>query len=291
MSNAIEIKNLKKYFGKNHAVDDINLSIERGEIFGFLGPNGAGKTTTMRAIMDFITPTSGTITIDGLDSKKDSVEIKRKIGYLPSDSYFYGGWTGREHMDFVRGFYGIKTNPTELIKKLAFDSRKKVKSLSTGNKQKLGIILALMGNPDILVLDEPTRGLDPILQNDIYEILNDYKKAGKTAFVSSHNLPEVEKICDRIAIIKSGKIIKTTTIQEIKQLKIHFVTVVFPKKIRGDQIESDDCEIIRKISDGYIVKVKGEIGPFLKRIAPYEIKDIEVAHANLEEIFLEYYKK
>ncbi|TSC92557.1 MAG: antibiotic transport system ATP-binding protein, partial [Candidatus Berkelbacteria bacterium Licking1014_85] len=197
----IQINNLKKHFGKIKALDGVDFEVNEGEIFGFLGPNGAGKTTTIRCIMDFINPTSGEINIFGRDSHKDSVELKKLIGYLPSENRLYSDWTGYDHVDFIAKLRGKDKIADILIKKLDYDPSRIVKHLSTGNRQKLSFILALINKPKLLILDEPTNGLDPLLQNKIYEILHDLQKEGTTILMSSHNLHEVEEICTRAAII------------------------------------------------------------------------------------------
>ena len=193
MANAIEIVDLKKRFGSVKAVDGVTFKAEQGEAFGFLGPNGAGKTTTIRCLMDFIRPTSGKISIFGKDAQKDSVELKKLIGYLPGNVKLYGNWNGWDHIRFIESIRGKSKNVDDLIQKLDFNPKVRFHSLSSGNKQKLGLILTLMNEPKLLVMDEPTVGLDPLLQNTIYGLLNDLKKKGTTIFVSSHNLPEVEK--------------------------------------------------------------------------------------------------
>ncbi len=165
--SAVEVDNLRKYFGNTKAVDGVSFSVEEGDLFGFLGPNGAGKTTTIRCMMDFIRPLGGSITILRKDAQEDSVELKKKIGYLPGNVYLYSKWTGQTHIDFVRQFNAGKDISLDLINRLGFDPTVKTKHLSPGNKQKLGLILAFMTNPEVLILDEPTLGLDPLLQNEV----------------------------------------------------------------------------------------------------------------------------
>lgn len=291
MNDPIEIKNLKKYFGATKAVDNISLLVEKGDIFGFLGPNGAGKTTTIRAMMGFIAPTAGQIKILGFDALTNRVILKQKIGYLTSDLRLYDNWTGQDHINFIAKFRGKSKIINVLIKKFNFDKSTQVKYLSTGNKQKLGLILALMNNSDVLILDEPTRGLDPILQNTFYEILGDLKKQGITVFMSSHNLPEVERVCDKVAVIKDGKIVANETIESIKEKKIHLVSAYFYEKINKNNFKFANTEIITADNDKIQLKVKGDINKIIGRIAKYKIKDIKITYANLEDIFLDFYKK
>lgn len=287
----IEIKNLKKYFGKVKAVDGVSFSVSAGEVFGFLGPNGAGKTTTIRCLMDFIRPTGGTVSILGKDSQKDSVELKSKIGYLPGNVKLNNNWTGYEHVKFVESIRGKSGNVTELAQKFDLDLSKKFKQLSSGNKQKLGLVIALMNNPEIIVMDEPTMGLDPLLQNTIYEILLDLKSKGKTIFVSSHNLPEVERLCDRVGIIKEGKMVAVETLKELEGKKLHKIEIRFSEKVKKSDFEFDGVEKVEEIADGVILTVGGNLNPVIKKIAKYNIKDIEITHATLEEVFLKFYER
>ena len=231
MSSVIQIENLEKHFGLTKAVNGVSFEVKKGESFGFLGPNGAGKTTTIRCLMDFIRPSKGSITIFGLDAHKESVKLKQKIGYLPGNVKLYSKWTGYEHFSFVQDLRGKSKNLDELVQKLNYDPSIKFGNLSSGNKQKLGLILALMNEPELLVMDEPTVGLDPLLQNAIYQIINELKSNGTTVLISSHNLPEVEKICDRAGIIKQGKMVAIEDINDLGQKRLHKVEVRFTGQI------------------------------------------------------------
>lgn len=287
--NAVEVKNLKKYFGATHAVDDVSFEIHQGEIFGFLGPNGAGKTTTIRTLMDFYRPLAGTITVFGLDSQKDSAEIKKKVGYLPADVQLYDGWTGADHFNFSEKLKGRSQNLSKLISEFNFDPKIKFHHLSTGNKRKLGIILALMHQPELIILDEPTAGLDPLLQKTAYEILTDYQKKGSTIFMSSHNLAEVDRICHRVGVIKDGKLIASETIEALKRKRIHTATIHFAGPFNKADFVSIG-EIQEDLPDGFILDIKGEIDPLIKKLANYQIIDVEITHATLEEVFFEFYR-
>ncbi len=288
--NIIEVKNLKKYFGKIKAVDDISFSVKKGEIFGFLGPNGAGKTTTIRLFLDFIRPTSGQAFIKGLDCQKDSVEIKKYVGYLSGEIRLYDKWSGKEHIEFIENARGKSKIKKELIKKLDFNPKMKAKYLSSGNKQKLGLILALMHQPEVLILDEPTLGLDPLLQNTIYEILEDFRKQGTTVFMSSHNLPEVERVCDRAGIIKEGKIVGIETIEQLGEKRLRRIEVQFKDKYKKSDFKFNGVENIEEIADGLILTVRGDIDPVVKKLAKYKLHDLEISHATLEDVFLEFYQ-
>lgn len=214
---AIKIEDLKKYFGETKAVDGVSLEVNQGEIMGVLGPNGAGKTTTIRCLMDFLRPDAGSIEILGRDAQKNSTQLKKEIGFLSGEVRFYEGWTGAEHIELIERLRGVSLLDSHLGKRFNFDASKKVRNLSTGNKQKLGLILALMHQPQVLIMDEPTVGLDPLLQNSIYEILESEAARGTTIFMSSHNLREVERVCHRVAIIKQGQLV---TVEPIDKAQI-----------------------------------------------------------------------
>ncbi|PIY95495.1 MAG: ABC transporter [Candidatus Kerfeldbacteria bacterium CG_4_10_14_0_8_um_filter_42_10] len=287
----IDIQNLKKYFGKVKAVDGISLSVEQGEIFGFLGPNGAGKTTTIRCMMDFIRPLSGSIEILGKNAQKDSVELKKQIGYLSGYVSLYDKWTGQDHIDFVSSLNGAKDHSKELTERFDFDPTKKTKGLSSGNKQKLGLIMAFMFQPKILILDEPTIALDPLLQNTVYELLSELTNNGSTVFMSSHNLAEVDRTCSRVGIIKDGKIVAVQSIQALKEMRMYTVTAYFSDHFDKREFDLEGIEIIKELPSGLVLNVRGDLDPLIKKLGQFDIKDLEIEHASLDDIFLEYYKK
>jgi ABC-2 type transport system ATP-binding protein len=289
--NVIEVKGLTKKFGKKVAVNNINFSVEKGEVFGFLGPNGAGKTTTIRCLMDFIRPTSGSANIFGLEAKKDSVELKKRIGYLAGDVRFYDKWTGKDHFDYIQSIRGKSANLKDLINKLDFDSLVPARQLSSGGKQKLGLIMTFMHQPELLILDEPTTALDPFLQNRVYDILKEQSSKGVTVFMSSHNLPEVEKICSKVSIIKEGSLVATESISALKDKKMHTVTVYFKKAQDKKNFKIKGLKDAEDLVDGLKFNVKGEIGEILAELSGYDLKDAEISRASLENIFLEFYKR
>ncbi len=291
MTNVIVIKNLQKHFGKLHAVDGISLDVKKGEIFGFLGPNGAGKSTTIRCLMGFNSLTGGRITVFGHDMATDSTAAKQHIGYLPGNVKLYDNWTGWDHIKFFEGVRGKSTNLDNLLKRFDFDPSAKFRHLSSGNKQKLGLILALMNEPKLLVMDEPTVGLDPLLQHEIRKVLLEMRDRGTTIFISSHNLPEVESLCDRIAIIKQGKLVAVEDIKTIGEKKLHKIEVHFGDTFDIADFRLEGVDRVDEIVGGLLITVNGYLTPILQAIAQHTVLDLEVTHASLEDVFMKFYER
>lgn len=286
----IEFKNLKKYFGKTRAIDGVSFEVEKGEIFGFLGPNGAGKTTTIRCLMDFIRPTTGVVKILEKDAQKDSVYLKTKIGYLSDTARFYDHWTAEQHIAFQESLRGRSKIMVDLLDKFGLNKNLRFSNLSSGNKRKLSIILALMNEPEVLILDEPTISLDPLLQSAFHVYIQDFARNGGTVFMSSHNLAEVEKVCNRVGIIKDGKIVAVEKISDMK------LTKIFDVSFRADGVDpkifaDQNTEIVSFINGLVILKVKGDINSLIEKLAKVKVKDLEITHVSLEDIFMEFYKK
>jgi ABC-2 type transport system ATP-binding protein len=288
--DAIFVSNLRKLFGKKAAVDGVSFTVPRGQIFGFLGPNGAGKTTTIRCMMDFIRPTAGTIAIMGKDAQKESVAVKQHVGYLSGSVRLHSKWTGQEHIDFYRA-----TNPGSndvaptLCERFSLDPSIQFHHLSSGNKQKLGIVLAFMFQPDVLILDEPTNALDPLLQNEVYGLLREATKRGSTVFMSSHNLAEVDRTCDRVGIIRDGKMVAIETIQSLKDKRMHIVHATFTKSVDPKHLVFDGGEVVQAHDDHVTINVKGDLNGVVRALGQYDLRDLSIDHAPLEDIFLEFY--
>jgi ABC-2 type transport system ATP-binding protein len=289
---AIATQGLTKSYGHSRGIVDITMSVDAGEVFGFLGPNGAGKTTTIRTLLDFIRATAGHATVLGLDPQRDVVEIHRQVGYLPGEFSLYGRMSGRDYLAFfadLRGGVDRKTVDT-LADRLQSDLDAKISSLSHGNRQKIGLIQAFMHRPPLLILDEPTQGLDPIVQQTFHELVLEAREAGQTVFLSSHVLPEVERVCDRVGIIREGHLItvedvgalKTHTVREIE---LHFASPV-PSGAFADLPGVHDLVV-----HGDVVRctVSGSIDPLIKAAARYEVIDVESHEPSLEDIFLTFY--
>lgn len=288
--NILEIINLKKYYGNVRGIEDISIKLKRGEAYGFIGPNGAGKSTTIRALMSLINPTSGMILIDGKKLDKNDLELKKIIGYLPSEIYLYDDLTVKEILDFHESFYekNINKRRKQLVKLLKLDENKKIEDLSLGNLKKLGIILALMHEPKILILDEPTSGLDPIMQNVFYEILLEEKKKRTTILYSTHILSEVSKICDRIGIIKEGKIVREDTVENIEKNNMTYLTI---ESIDIDKIKKDlNLKIVSEHNNS--VKFINDLNSnkLINIISKYNINKLLIEEMTIEDLFMEYYK-
>ena len=286
----LEVKKLKKYYGKIRGVEDVSLSIKKGEIYGFIGPNGAGKSTTIRTIMGLINKTSGNIYINGKELDKNDIETKKMIGYLPSEINLYDDMTVKDILNYHESFYDkdISKKRKELVKLLRLDEKKKIEDLSLGNQKKVGIVLALMHEPEILILDEATSGLDPIMQNIFYELILEEKKKGTTILYSSHILSEVSKICDTIGFIKEGKIIKEDTVENIKKDSFTYLT-----------IESSDIDKIKKELKLKVIEEHKNEAKFINNLEPeellnklskYKIDRLLIEEVTLEDLFINYYK-
>jgi len=284
----IKIKNLSKYYGNIMGVKDINLTINQGEIFGFIGPNGAGKSTTIRAMLNFLFPTSGKIEIFGLDSEEDSNLIKEKVGYVPSEVNYYDYMKVRDLFNFNKSLYPNVTQKEidRLCKLFDLNQNRKINKLSFGNKKKVAIIQALMFNPQLLIFDEPTNGLDPLIQNKLFDELLTKQKQGVTIFLSSHNLREVEKYCDRVGIVRNGKIIDVKKIDQLNNKNIKKVVIKLMKKINLSLEGISD--LIYKNKE-LSFKYKGEISKLLNTLSEVEVLDVNIIPLSLEEDFLDYY--
>lgn len=286
---SIKIKNLTKTYGKARGIDNIDLTINKGEIFGFIGPNGAGKSTTIKCIMNLINKNSGDILINEKQDVKKNYRIKEEIGYLPSEIHLYEDLTVKKMLEYSESFYkkDCTKRKNELVKRLDIDTSKKIDELSLGNLKKVGIVLALMHEPKIVIMDEATSGLDPLMQEQFYEILEEEKEKGTTIFFSSHILSEIKRICDKVAIIREGKIIKIDTIENLSDSQLLRVTV------SSDQINEIRRELnIEELPNNEELKFmyKEDINKLINSLSKYNLKKIFIEETSLEEIFMHYYK-
>lgn len=289
--NVIEIKNLTKDYGNNKGIFNVNLSVKKGEVFGFLGPNGAGKTTTIRNLMGFIHPGKGECSINGIDCSKESYKIQDNLGYLPGEIAFMDDMTGIEFIRFIADMKGLKdfSRANELIKEFELDTKGKIKKMSKGMKQKIGIVCAFMSNPDILILDEPTSGLDPLMQNKFVDLILSEKEKGKTIFMSSHIFDEVEKTCDRTAIIKDGHVVAVENMKTLSNSKHKSYVITFLDDEGAKEFSKEDFKIEEVIGNVVTVEVKGDINPFIKTLSKYSVKNLDVKTQSLEELFMHFY--
>ena len=292
MDPVIRTEKLTKAYGSHRGIIDIDLEVTEGEAFGFLGPNGAGKTTTIRTLLDHIRPTSGRATIFGIETTVDPVGIHRRIGYLPGEFALYDKLTGGQTIEYfanLRGGVDAAYQAT-LVQRLDIDTSRKFKEYSKGNKQKVGLVVALQHSPDLLMLDEPTSGLDPLVQQTFYELIREAKTEGRTIFLSSHILSEVEKTCDRVAIIRDGRLVKVDRTEALRDLAHHEVELRFA----GDP-PMGAFAVLPGVSDvtadGNVLKmrVSGSITPVVREAAKYELLDFVSREPSLEETFLAQY--
>jgi len=295
--DVIKAEGLTKVFNGNLlAVDHINFSVKHGEIFGFLGPNGAGKTTAIRILLDLLRPTSGKASIFGHDCQKDGLQARSFIGYLPGEMGIYRDLTGHEVLDFLAGLnrHSVdKRHRGELQERLELpdgDLRRKLREYSTGMKRKLGLIQAFQSDPRLLILDEPTEGLDPLMQESFYKLLADLKQRGRTVFMSSHVLSEVERVCDRIAVLRMGELVLLSTLEGTRGLVPRRVRVFFTDDVEQPPALPSNHEAVRMEPRVWNLKVEGLLGPLLKILATLPVKDIEVEEPRLEDVILKYYR-
>ena len=290
MFAVIELKHLKKYYGFIRGIEDVSLKINKGDIYGFIGPNGAGKSTTIRIIMSLINKTSGEVFIKGKKLDKDDLNIKKIIGYLPSEVNLYGDMTVKQMLDYHESFYenDYSKNRKELVKLLKIDETRKIEDLSLGNLKKVGIVLALMHEPEIIILDEPTSGLDPIMQSVFHDILMKEKNRGATILYSSHVLSEVSSICDKVGFIKDGKIIKEDLMENIKKENFTYL------KIKSSEIEKIKKDLnlkISKESNNEVVFINNmSSNELISKLSKYDIESLLIEETPLEDLFMNYYK-
>jgi ABC-2 type transport system ATP-binding protein len=289
----IRTEDLTKYYGKVRALEGLDLSVQQGEVFGYLGPNGAGKTTTIRLLLDLIRPNRGRVFLFGQEVRGHAAELKRRIGNLPGELSLWGDLTGRE----LLGFLAHLRNGTDwayvdrLAQRLDLDLSRKVEDYSHGNKQKVGLVQALMNRPELLILDEPTLGLDPLIQQEFYALMDEIKAEGTTVFVSSHILPEVERICDRVAIIRQGDLIAVEEVAALKRKSLRRMEVTFAQPVPLDALDLPGVLNVSHQGDSISCYVQHNLDGVIKRLAAFTVTDLQYADVDLEQIFLTYYQK
>ncbi|MXZ02479.1 MAG: ABC transporter ATP-binding protein [Chloroflexi bacterium] len=290
----IKLENLTKHYGEIVGIQDLSLEVTEGEVFGLLGPNGAGKTTTIRLILDFIRPTSGKAAVFGLSPRSDGTDIRRRVGYLPGDFVTYDHMTGAtvtEYFTHLRGADPVKL--VALCERYKLDLSRKIGQLSKGNKQKIGLVQAFMNDPDLLILDEPTAGLDPLLQYEFQKMIHEEKAQGKTIFMSSHVMSEVEATCDRVGIIREGKLVTIDTVSHLTELSLWTAKITFTQPVPYDTFNNlPGITVTDKTDDRtYNLSISGEgsMDTLIKSASKHPIQTFESQHASLEDAFLKYY--
>lgn len=291
--NVIEINNLTKMYGKSRGISNISLTIEEGEIYGFIGPNGAGKSTTIRTLLGLIAPTSGSAKIFGKDCIEFGTEIAKDISYLPSEVFYYDGMKVIDLLKYSASFYkkDCSKRMRELAEIMNLDLNKKIDDLSLGNKKKVGIVQGLLHEPKLIILDEPTSGLDPLMQQKFFDILKEENKKGATILFSSHILSEVQRLCDRVAIIKEGKIVQVEKISVLKENNHKSFKIETKDNVNKDVFNIAGVTNFAKQDNSISFLFRGDINTVMKKIAEIEILNLWIEEPDLEEIFMHYYEK
>ncbi|MHC1695507.1 MAG: ABC transporter ATP-binding protein [Eubacteriales bacterium] len=289
--SVIEISGLTRNYGSGHGVFDVSFTVNKGEAFGFLGPNGAGKTTTIRHLMGFLRPKAGACKIDGLDCWRERDKIQARLGYIPGEISFFDDMSGSEFLKFMAKYRSIDATERtkQLLDRFELDAKGRIKKMSKGMKQKVGIVSAFMHDPDILILDEPTSGLDPLMQSRFIELINEEKGRGKTILMSSHMFEEVERTCHRVGIIRGGKLAAVDSVDTLKAAEVKKYIITFESSKAAEDFAKEDlqCELLthHRVS----VTVKNNIREFIAAMNKYPVMNISAPSQSLEEIFMQYY--
>ena len=291
---AIVAKSLSKRYGRTRGVEDLDLEVRPGEVFGVLGPNGAGKTTTVRLLLGFIRPTRGEAAILGLDCRRQSAAVRRRVGYVPGEYALYESLTGDQFLRFIAGLRGgtDRRMIDDMAGRLNCDLRRPLRELSHGNKQKVCIIQAFMNRPEVLLLDEPTTGLDPLVQQEFYGLVAEAQAAGRTVLFSSHVLAEVERVCQRVAVIREGRILTVSAVPELKAKTLRRLTVTFAGAV-PEGLFAGDGQVRDLVVEGSRLSctVRGPLDPVVKALAAYRVEDLLSTEPSLEEVFLAFYNE
>ena len=290
MDKAIETRGLTKLYGQARGIQNLDLQVRQGEVFGFLGPNGAGKTTTIRLLLNLLQPTSGSATIMGMDVATRSVDVRRACGVVSGEPAFFDNLTGRAHLAMMQSYHvrgGERAD--ELAHRLGLDLDRPVKSYSHGNKQKLAILQAIAHEPQVLILDEPTGGLDPLVQRVFYQILAEEKARGVTVFFSSHILSEVERICDRVGIIREGSLVALLDVNDLHRQRVRRMEVTLSRDVEASEFQLDGVEVIHCEGHHAELRVSGGVGALIQHLATLPVEDVVFPEASLEDTFTEFY--
>jgi ABC-2 type transport system ATP-binding protein len=294
MPSVISTRGLTKYYGKTPGIVDLDLTVRTGEVFGFLGPNGAGKSTTIRVLLDFLHPSRGWATIFGLDSRRDSVAIRRRVGYLPADLALYPQMTARELFGYFSAVRHVDAGRRigELAERFELDLDRRISGYSSGMRQKAGIIQAFMHDPELLILDEPTGGLDPLMQHEFSALIDETRSAGRTVFLSSHVLPEVERLADRVGIVRRSRLVALEDVEALKDKALRHVELTFAERVEPEAFRGlDGVRELAASDDGLrlTLQVAGRVEAVIVEAARRSATDLVSHEAELEEIFLAHY--
>lgn len=289
--NIIQTYGLTKCYGKVRGVENLELEVKSGEIFGFLGPNGAGKTTTIRLLMDIIRPTRGRAEVFGLDVRTHSLQIRQRLGNLPGDIALYENLRGEEFLAFMSMLHHNHDGKRkkELAERLDIDLSRKINTYSKGMKQKVAIIQAMMNDPELLILDEPTSGLDPLIQHQFYDLLKEEKENGKTVFLSSHILPEVERVCDRIGILRDGLLVAVENVDDLKTRRVRKLELTLKEDVPAERLNISGTKLLYHQDKHAELEVYGHIGDFIPKLSQLPLEDIVFPEATLEDTFMKFY--
>jgi ABC-2 type transport system ATP-binding protein len=292
----IQTDALTKYYGSSRGIENINLSIEEGEIFGFIGPNGAGKSTMIRTLLGLIQPTSGSATIFGKDILTDGPEIREDVGYLPSEVFYYDNMRAKDLLAYSASFYNkpkhdMQARMYNLAKLFDLDLNKKIDDLSYGNKKKVGIIQGLLHSPRLIILDEPTGGLDPLMQQTFFDVLKEENKRGATVLFSSHILSEVQKLCNRVAIIKEGELVAVETMESLRKNSYLKIKLELAAQVAKSQLSLKGISNIQTSHGSVSFLYRGDVNAILQKLVGMKLKNIVIEEPELEEIFMHYYQK
>ena len=289
---AIETSGLTKTFGGTHAVQDLDLRVESGEIFGFLGPNGAGKTTTIRLLLDLQHPTAGTARLLGFDAHRDCLVVHRQVGYLPGELSLIGRMRVRDQLDWVARARNLPDtgHARDLADRFDLDPDRRIEELSKGNRQKVGILLAFMHQPELLILDEPTSGLDPLMKDQFEQLLRETAASGRTVFLSSHELDEVQRVADRVGLIKDGRLIRAEVVERLRAKAPRTVEISFQRPVDPSVFAIEGVRTVTATGALVTLEVTGPIGHLLQVAAPLHPVDVITHEASLDQLFLEFYR-
>ncbi len=290
MTHVIEASGLTKWYGKRRGILDVDFTVEPGEVFGFLGPNGAGKTTTIRLLLGFLEPSAGRATVLGRDAWTDAPAAHEGLAFVASDPGYLGELTARAQLDYMARLRGLPAGSWQAVaERLELDPSVPIRKLSRGNRQKVAVAQAFMGREPLLVMDEPTSGLDPLMQREFLKLVAEVRAEGRTVFLSSHNLPEVERACDRVAIIREGRLVSISSVADLQASHWRSVNLVLGAPPPGGTFDLPNVRVVSAEARDVHLMVRGDVNPLLARLATIDVRDVSIATLEIEDVFLRYY--